>query len=85
MIVFRKSILLLTPFIFGLFLRGEKDQEDKNFYTPVAGYLEGWHIEWDPEIAESDNAPFFREIRKALCNHFQRIKFLLPKDLPNSS
>ena len=80
MIVFWKTILLLTPFIFGPFLRGEKDQEDKNFYTPVAGSLEGWQIEWDPEIAESNNAPFFREIRKALCNHFQRIKFLLPKD-----
>ena len=80
MIVFWKSILLLTTSLFGLSLQGEKKQEDKNFYTPVAGYLEGWHIEWDPEIAESDNAPFFREIRKALCNHFQRIKFLLPKD-----
>ncbi len=80
MIVFWKSILLLTPSLFGLSLQGEKKQEDKNFYTPVASYLEGWQIEWDPEIAESDNAPFFREIRKALCNHFQRIKFLLPKD-----
>ena len=66
-----------------IFLTGlcyaEKATEDK-FYKPVIGFLEGWKIEWDPEIAESHDATFYREIRKALSNHFQRIKFLLPKE-----
>lgn len=75
-----KSILFLIPFVFGLFLQGEKNQAEKQFYKPVIGYLEGWEIEWDPEIAESHDAPFFREVRKALSNHFQRIKFLLPEE-----
>ena len=57
----------------------EKDKEN-NFYEPILGSLEGWKIEWDPEIAESHDATFYREIRKALSNHFQRIKFLLPKE-----
>ena len=57
----------------------EKDKE-KKFYKPILGSLEGWKIEWDPEIAKSYDAPFFREIRKALSNHFQRIKYLLPED-----
>ena len=66
-----------------IFLTGlcysEKTTEDK-FYKPVIGFLEGWEIEWDPQIAESHDATFYREIRKALSNHFQRIKFLLPKE-----
>ena len=66
-----------------IFLTGlcysEKATEDK-FYKPVIGFLEGWEIEWDPQIAESHDATFYREIRKALSNHLQRIKFLLPKE-----
>mgnify|MGYP002829397833 FL=1 len=66
-----------------IFLTGlcyaEKATEDK-FYKPVIGFLEGWKIEWDPAIAESEDALFFRKVRKALSNHFQRIKYLLPED-----
>ena len=70
-----KFILFIIPFLFGLNLLGEK-----KFHEPIISSLEGWKIEWDPEIAESSDATFFREIRKALSNHFQRIKFLLTED-----
>jgi hypothetical protein len=80
MIYIWKSFLFLNLFILSLSLLGEKKQGNKHFYKPVIGYLEGWEIEWDPEIAESSDATFFRKIRKALSNHFQRIKFLLPED-----
>ena len=75
-----KTIFFLILFVFGLHLQAENKQTEKQFYVPVIGYLEGWKIEWDPEITESDNAHFFREIKKALSNHFQRIKFLLPAE-----
>ena len=52
----------------------------KQFLRAYLRLSEGWKIEWDPEIAESHDATFYREIRKALSNHFQRIKFLLPKE-----
>jgi hypothetical protein len=80
MICIWKAFLLLTPFVLVPSLLGEKKEGNKYFHKPVIGYLEGWKIEWDPEIAESSDATFFRKIRKALSNHFQRIKFLLPED-----
>jgi hypothetical protein len=80
MICVWKAFLLLTSIVLSPSLLGEKKQGNKHFYKPVIGYLEGWKIEWDPEIAESSDATFYREIRKALSNHFQRIKFLLPVD-----
>ena len=80
MICIWKAFLLLTPFVLGPSLLGEKKEGNKHFHKPVIGYLEGWKIEWDPEIAESSDATFFRKIRKALSNHFQRIKFLLPEE-----
>lgn len=86
-----KTICFIISFLFlGNLLSGEKKDikeidnsspaSEKIFYKPIIYKIEGWTIEWDPEIAETDDAPFFRNIRKALANHFQRIKFLLPED-----
>ena len=45
-----------------------KGNEDK-FYKPVIGFLEGWKIEWDPQIAESHDATFYQKSER----HFQII------------
>lgn len=72
-----------TPFFLVLsslcLLYGEKKGKATTFYEPVCSKIEGWTIEWDPELAHSKDG-FFHEIEKALANHFQRIKFLLPED-----
>jgi hypothetical protein len=57
----------------------EKNEKKIVFYEPVVGNLEGWAIEWDPKLAEAKDGHIFDEIKKALSNHFQRIKYLLPK------
>lgn len=57
-----------------------KDEKKIAFYQPVISKLEGWTIEWDPTLANAKDNHFFHEIKKALSNHFQRIKFLLPVD-----
>ena len=86
-----KTICFLISFLFwGNLLSVEKKDStktdkpssvpEKKFYKPIVHKLEGWTIEWDPEIAKSNDALFFSDIRMALSNHFQRIKFLLPED-----
>ena len=79
MIQFHRICLLFSGIYF-IGLCNAEERIDNKFYKPVIGGLEGWKIEWDPAIAESEDTSFFREIRKALSNHFQRIKYLLPED-----
>lgn len=75
-----KSVLLIFTLFFLKSLLGESSKEEKKFYKPVIGKLEGWTIEWDPEITTPEDQNFSGEIQKVLSNHLQRIKYLLPQD-----
>ena len=58
-----KTICFIISFLFlGNLLSGEKKDikeinktflSEKNFYKPIIYKIEGWTIEWDPEIAET--------------------------------
>ena len=75
----KKYTFIAFNIVISAILSGEV-KTGKKFHTPVICNLEGWKIEFDPQIAESNDSMFFRKVRKALSNHFQRIKFLLPED-----
>ena len=45
---------------------------DNKFYKPVIGGLEGWKIEWDPAIAESEDASFFYGNQKGTFQSFSK-------------
>jgi hypothetical protein len=74
-----KSIFFLISFVFGLHLQAENKHTEKQFYVPIISYLEGWKIEWDPEIAESDNAHFFVKSERPFPITFKESSFFYPR------
>ena len=52
----------------------------KKFYVPVVKNIEGWTIEYDPQLLTKENKAFSEEVTKALANHLQRIKYILRED-----
>ena len=76
--LFPVSFSLLWLFAFSL--GSEPKKSSQEFYQPIIAKVEGFQIEWDPGIAVSGDPQFFRKIKKALANHFQRINFLIPEE-----
>ena len=68
--------LLATPVL----LVADKKEGHKKFYDPVIKKVEGWTIEYDPLLLNEENQAFGKEVTKALANHLQRIKYILPKE-----
>lgn len=69
------SFLLLSCFVLPSF-----SKEAKKFYVPVEKDVEGWTIEYDPQLLTEENKEFNQEVTKALANHLQRIKYILHED-----
>ena len=77
-VLFIPIVSLLAIHLFGESQNKTENNQSSGFPKPVNLSLEGWPIEWDPKIAKGPNASLFREIRKGLANHLQRIKYLMP-------
>ena len=42
--------------------------------------IEGWQVSVDPEILNAENVEVGNEALKALANHLQRVKYIVPED-----
>ena len=43
----------------------------------ISGKVEGWPVEWNPVFRIDQNKKLFLDVKKALANHLQRIKYIL--------
>ena len=72
-----------TTFIIAVALgalgQAQAEEKEKKFYDPVPKKLEGWTIKVDPKLLEKEHKTFKANVFKALANHLQRIKFILPE------
>src|SRR6056297_1122518 len=68
--------LLLCP----LLLSAQPTDRDTGFYEPVEKELEGWTIAVDPQLLTPEHEELYEQAWKALANHLQRIKFIVPAD-----
>ncbi len=66
--------------VFLCFSSALEKKGQKKFYDPVIKKVEGWTIEYDPQLLSSPNKALGQEATKALANHLQRIKYILPKE-----
>jgi len=48
--------------------------------TRLIKNIEGWHVSVDPEILNTENKEVGSEALKALANHLQRVKYIVPED-----
>lgn len=71
-----------TVFVFCLpsLLLGEDAKEGPQFYDPVEKQIEGWTIAVDPQLLEEQNKEVAERAFKALANHLQRVKYIVPED-----
>ena len=76
----RLPLIVLGVFGFLFSLQAAEEKEAKKFYLPVVKKVEGWTIEYDPQLLTKENKAFGKEVTKALANHLQRIKYILHKD-----
>lgn len=55
--------------------------DDKpKFPDPVEAKIEGWTLAVDPQLYEEEHESLRESAFKALANHLQRIKYILPED-----
>jgi dipeptidyl-peptidase-4 len=73
-------LLILVNATFLYFSSAVEKKGEKKFYDPVIKTVEGWTIEYDPQLLSKENKKFGEEATKALANHLQRIKYILPKE-----
>jgi hypothetical protein len=53
--------------------------ETKEYYDPVHKQIEGWTVAVDPRLMAAENEETRREAFKALANHLQRVKYVVPE------
>ena len=70
------NMIKTLPFLFlAAFLNGEG-----KFYDPVIKDVEGWTIKVDPALLKCPNEQLGKDALKALANHLQRVKYILPEE-----
>ncbi|SVC88422.1 uncharacterized protein METZ01_LOCUS341276, partial [marine metagenome] len=74
------ALFLSLNAAFLCFSAAVEKKSEKKFYDPVIKTVEGWTIEYDPQLLSEDNMELGEEATKALANHLQRIKYILPKE-----
>ena len=57
-----------------------ESQANNAFYEPAIKDVEGWIVKLEPVLLSKENEARIELALKALANHLQRIKFILPKD-----
>ncbi|MBC8245730.1 MAG: metallopeptidase [Verrucomicrobia bacterium] len=72
-------MILAIALVFGALGQAGAEETEKTFYDPVVKKLEGWTIKVDPKLLEKEHKTFKANVFKALANHLQRIKFILPE------
>jgi len=54
--------------------------ETHKHYDPVQVQIEGWAVDVDPQLMAAENEETRHEAFKALANHLQRVKYVVPED-----
>jgi dipeptidyl-peptidase-4 len=54
-------------------------QSSVSFPKPFLQHVEGWPVEWNPIFKKKEYNKLFRDVKKALANHLQRITYILDK------
>ncbi|MEE2947310.1 MAG: metallopeptidase [Verrucomicrobiota bacterium] len=72
------QIPLIAALLLALGQAGANETEQA-FYDPVVKQLEGWTIKVDPKLLKKEHKQFKTDVFKALSNHLQRIKYILPE------
>ena len=62
---------------FGLPLVADQPAE---FYEPIEREIEGWTVVLDPALFEPEHQEVSEEALKALANHLQRVRYIVPAD-----
>ena len=55
-------------------------EEAPKFYDPIEKKVEGWKIDVDPALLSKEHKETGEKAFKALANHLQRVKYILPED-----
>ena len=74
-----KQTALITAIALGALGQAIAEEKEKKFYDPIPKKLEGWTIKVDPKLLKNEHREFKKEVFKALGNHLQRIKYILPE------
>ncbi len=78
------KIGLLTSYLILCFTAGVSGRlraEDKSlFYDPVERQIEGWTVAVDPQLLADEHAKTAAKAFKALANHLQRVRYIMPDD-----
>lgn len=75
-LVLTVSLCLLSCSLAG---NAEETGVAAGFYKPVEKNLEGWTIAVDPQLLTAEHRQLGEEAFKALANHLQRIKLIVPE------
>ncbi len=51
-----------------------------SFYDPIERNIEGWTVMIDPQVLSEENRQQGDAALKALANHLQRVKYIVPED-----
>ena len=74
-----KQTALITAIALGALGQAIAEEKEKKFYDPIPKKLEGWTIKVDPKLLKKEHRDFKKDVFKALANHLQRIKYILPE------
>lgn len=74
-----RTALLFSGILFCLGLP-VRAADTKPFYEPIEREIEGWTIALDPQLMQPENKAVADDALKALANHLQRVKYIVPKD-----
>lgn len=55
-------------------------EEKTEFYDPVEKQIEGWTVSVDPQLLSKEHEETGAQALKALANHLQRVKYIVPAD-----
>ena len=75
-----KTTVLVGTFLLLTSLSVAGSEESPKFPKPFIEKIEGWTIEFSPDLRDANQSKFFRQVKKALANHLQRILYLLPRE-----
>ena len=64
---------------FSLAFSGVSAETKTDYYKPIKKDVEGWSIAVDPELLKPENKAVADKAFKALANHLQRVKYILPE------
>ena len=73
----KKIITLLA--VFGLVSSLPAPPDKEKFYKPTKKDVEGWTIAVGPDLLKPENKAVADKAFKALANHLQRVKYILPE------